>query len=83
MYTKIKRTDDGKEFIFLTQQYEVGTYCIVNSDPSQQFGVQVKEEKFHADLRKKAIKHGDKVLAGSILPAPKKSKYDINKFEEA
>lgn len=82
MYTKIK-AKDGKETLFLTQQYEVGTYCIINNDPGKQFGVDEKEDVFHIGIRKKVIKMGDTLLAGTFIPVKVKSKFDINKFETA
>ena len=63
-YTKIQ-TKDGQSLTFLTQQYEVGLYCIVNNDPSQQFGVDEDEEKFHKNLHKQATKNGDKIESSS------------------
>lgn len=78
MYTKIK-TNEGNVLTFLTQQYEIGTYCIINNDPSQQFGVDKKEDIFHKEIRIKCIKSGDKLIGGSTLEL--KSKFPINKFE--
>lgn len=75
MYTKIK-AKDGKETLFLTQQYEIGTYCIIDNDPGKQFGVDEKEEVFHAGIRKKVIKMGDTLLAGSFIPVKGKSKFE-------
>lgn len=34
-----------------TQQYETGTYVIIDSDPSKQFGVEVEEKRYHEILR--------------------------------
>ena len=80
MYTKIKDVANNKELTFVTQQYEIGTYCIINNDPSQQFGLDVKEEIFHKDLRIDVIKNGDQILKGSFLNV--KTKYPINIFAE-
>lgn len=44
--------DDGKEHKAVTQQYEVGLYCIIDSDPKQQFGTPLEEKEFHKKLRK-------------------------------
>lgn len=79
MYTKIKTTD-GKTLNVTTQQYIVGTYVIINNDPSQQFGINESEEKFHLSIRKKCLKSGDKLVGGSILDY--NGKLPINKFEE-
>lgn len=43
--------DDNKEHKLVTQQYEVGTYCIVDSDPAQQFGAEDDEVTVHKKLR--------------------------------
>ena len=79
MYTNIK-TKEGKTLNVTTQQYIVGTYVIVNNDPSQQFGVNEPEEKFHLKLRKRCLNSGDKLVGGSILDY--NGKLPINKFEE-
>lgn len=79
MYTKIK-TKDGQILNVTTQQYIVGTYVIINNDPSKQFGVNEPEEKFHLKVRKKSLKLGDKLIGGSILDY--NGKLPINKFEE-
>lgn len=78
MYTNI-RTQDGKTLNITTQQYQVGTYVIVNNDPSQQFGINDPEEKFHLKIRKNCIKNGDTLVSGSILDY--NGKLPINTFE--
>lgn len=44
--------DKHKEYKVVTQQYQVGTYVIIDNDPAQQFGVQISEVKYHKWLRK-------------------------------
>lgn len=77
MYTKIL-TKEGKELNVVTQQYSVGTYVIINNDPSMQFGVDKKEDEYHKKLRITCIKGGDTLIGGSILDV--KSKFPINTF---
>lgn len=43
--------DDGKKHKLVTQQYEMGTYCIVDSDPAQQFGIAAEEPEIHKKVR--------------------------------
>jgi hypothetical protein len=64
-YTTIK-TKEGEKINFTTQQYEVGTYCIINNDPSQQFGIDENEIKFHKKIQKQAKKNGDVILETSV-----------------
>ena len=80
MITIIHDNKYDKELSFVTQQYQIGTYVIVNNDPKLQFGVNCKEEEYHKKLRIKAIKMGDDIISGSILTC--RSKYPINKFKE-
>jgi hypothetical protein len=77
MFTKIL-TKDGKELNVVTQQYLVGTYVIINNDPSMQYGVDKKEYEYHKKLRITCIKGGDTLVDGSILDV--KSKFPINTF---
>lgn len=44
--------DDGYEHSVVTQQYQVGLYVIIDSDPSQQGGVDMEEKEYHEMLRK-------------------------------
>jgi hypothetical protein len=81
MYTNIE-TKSGEKISFLTQQYQVGLYCIINGDSSKQFGIDAKDADFHAEVRKKALKNGDTLLSGSYIEQKRKSKFDINKFKE-
>lgn len=43
--------ENNKEHSFVTQQYKVGLYVIIDSDPSQQFCSDLKEVDFHKKLR--------------------------------
>lgn len=43
--------DKHKEHKIVTQQYEVGTYVIVDNDPTQQIGVNISEIEFHKLIR--------------------------------
>jgi hypothetical protein len=78
MFTKIL-TKEGEELNFVTQQYSVGTYVIINNDPSKQFGVDMKEDEYHKKLRITCIKGGDTLVGGTELTL--KSKFPINKFQ--
>lgn len=78
MFTTIK-TKEGKELNFVTQQYELGLYIIVNNDPALQGSSLLKEEIYHKQLRIKAIKAGDTLVDGTIIPY-KGRKYNINNF---
>ena len=77
MFTKIL-TKEGMELNFVTQQYNVGTYVIINNDPSMQFGVDKKEDVYHKEIRIQCIKGGDTLVGGSLLTL--KTKYPINTF---
>ena len=44
--------DEHKEHEIVTQQYEIGTYVIIDNDPAQQFGVNMSEVKYHKYIRK-------------------------------
>ena len=45
--------NEHKEHKIVTQQYQVGTYVIIDNDPAQQFGVNTSEVKYHKLLRKR------------------------------
>lgn len=79
MYTKIQ-AKNGEEINVFSQQYICGTYFIVNNDSAQQGNFAKKENEFHLELRKKALKIGDKLVAGSILDYS--GKLPINTFAE-
>ena len=80
MITVIHDNKINKDISFVTQQYEVGTYVIINNDPAMQFGISIKEEEYHKKIRIKAIKVGYTIISGSILSC--KSKYPINQFKD-
>lgn len=71
MYTTIE-TKEGEKLTFLTQQYTIGIYCIINNDPSQQFGIDTKEVAFHKKIRKQAIKNNDKFIEGTPIENKKR-----------
>lgn len=52
MITTIIDDKDKKKHKIVTQQYQVGTYVIVDHDPAQQFGVNMSEVKYHKHIRK-------------------------------
>lgn len=66
MYTKFIDSN-GIVFDVVTQQYSVGTYIIINSDPASQGVINIPEEKYHIKLRKKCIKNGGTLIGGNIL----------------
>lgn len=78
MFTKIKNKE-GETLVFNTQQYVTGLYIIVNNDPALQGCSLLKEEEYHKRLRIKAIKAGDTLVDGTIIPY-KGRKYNINNF---
>lgn len=78
MFTKIK-TKEGKELNFVTKQYELCLYIIVNNNPALQSSSLLKEEAYHKRLRIKAIKSGDTLVDGTII-SYKGKKYNINNF---
>lgn len=64
-YTIIE-TKEGEKLNFTTQQYKIGTYCIINNDPSQQFGVSMDEIKFHKKIQRQAKKNNDEIIETSV-----------------
>lgn len=78
MFTKIYNNKTNKEISIVTQQYEIGTYIIINNDPMLQGTTILKEEQYHKKIRISAIKNNDIIISGSILNC--KSKYKINNF---
>ena len=81
MYTEITFPDGSKE-THTTEQYEIGTYLIINNDASRQGSVGVKEPAYHLSLRKKVLKAKDKgvkLTGGSILSYS--GKEPVNTFE--
>ena len=55
-------TKDGERLSFVTQQYEIGLYCIINDDPSQQHTFDVSEKEFHKNIRKLYIEKGGQIV---------------------
>lgn len=43
--------DYNKEHTIVTQQYQVGLYIIVDSDPAQQGCIDIEEKEYHKMLR--------------------------------
>jgi len=66
MFTVLK-TKNGDLLNFVTQQYEIGTYIIINNDPSMQGGTLLKEVDYHKKLRRNAIKSGDIIEDGTFI----------------
>lgn len=79
MYTKIE-TKDKEIIIYITQQYSLGTYFIINNNPSLQGNSKDTEEIFHKKLRINTINNNGTILNGTIISC--KSKYLINDFKE-
>jgi hypothetical protein len=77
MYTTIK-CETGETFNHVTQQYEIGTYFIVNSNPRYQGYYPGKERDYHIKVRKKAVEHGNDIIAGNYIHY--KGKTNINPF---
>lgn len=71
---------DNKEVSFVTQQYEMGTYFIINNDPSMQGGSKKKEKDYHISIRRKAIKSNINILRGTIFDH--NGKIEVNKFKD-
>jgi hypothetical protein len=44
--------DEGVKHTAVTQQYQVGTYCIIDSNPSMQYSLNCTEKEYHKYLRK-------------------------------
>ena len=64
MITSIKEPD-GSKTIIATHEYSIGTYVIINYNPTQQFGVNMPEKEYHNKIRTDAIKRGAEVLPDS------------------
>lgn len=82
MFTKYQDIHSKKIYTVITQQYEVGTYFIVNGNSELQGFSELTEEEFHKKLRKDILKRGDILLAGNLILLHRKSKYNINDFKE-
>jgi hypothetical protein len=75
MFTVIKEVD-GEKTSIITKQYEVGTYIIINNDPSLQMGTALDECPYHIKIRKAALKRNATIINGSIITG--KFKENIN-----
>lgn len=51
MMTKVKNRESGLITLYRSQQYEIGTYLIINDDPSKQVGLSCTEEELHDKIR--------------------------------
>jgi len=80
MYTKIQITNTKKIHTFVTKQYEVGTYVIIDNDPALQGGVTIKERDYHIKIRKETLKNKDSIIDGTILDY--NGKFPINDFKK-
>lgn len=80
MFTIIKHNNDIIKIN--TQAYWLDTYvCIhINNKLACQYGVSMKEDKYHKRIRTKAIKNNHILISGTVLKS--KSKYKINEFIE-
>lgn len=45
--------DKHKEHKIVTQQYQIGTYVIIDNDPAQQFSTNASEIEFHKLIRER------------------------------
>ena len=66
MWTKLNDPQYGVLNIN-TQQYETGTYVIINNDPSRQFRSPLYENEYHVGIRLRCISTGGTILNGSIV----------------
>ena len=78
MYSIIKEVD-GYVADIQTNQYELGCYIIINSDPRLQFSSKLSERDYHIKTRIEAIKRGAKIIDGTVIPYRYK-RYNINNF---
>lgn len=58
---------NGDETSIVTQQYEIGTYFIINNDSARQGGSHLDEKEFHEMIRKNAEEEGCTNITGSKL----------------
>lgn len=79
MWTKLNDPEHGVLDIN-TQQYENGTYVIINSDPSKQFCSPLYENEYHVGIRLRCISTGGTILNGSIVKY--NGEQDLNNFAE-
>jgi len=66
MFTEIQNKDNSITSI-VTQQYAVGTYIIINNNPTLQGSSPKKERDYHIYLRRKVLKNKDLIINGTIL----------------
>ena len=72
---------DDLNHSFITQQYEVGVYGIIDNNPVLQMSfINKQEREVHIKLRKNIIKHKGTILTGSTF-INYKGKININ-YEE-
>lgn len=81
MHTKIRVKETGRIIQHVTQQYEVGTYIIIDNNPRLQGAVTTKETQYHIALRKKVLKSDAVELSGGTL-IDYSGKEPINEFIE-
>ena len=79
MWTKLEDPVQGI-MEFNTQQYQVGTYVIINNDPAKQFTSGIDENRYHCAIRLECLKRGGKILNGSKVTY--KGSARLNCFEE-
>lgn len=53
MITVFIDSEDNSKHTLVTQQYEIGTYCIIDSNPQEQFGVEDDETTVHKKFRER------------------------------
>ena len=70
---------NNMEVTVLTQQYEIGTYFIINNEPSLQGSSPLKERDYHIKIRKKILNNNDILIDGTILDY--KGKLKLNEFK--
>lgn len=80
MYTILFDPKHG-QLRFDTQQYEIGTYVIINNNTKYQGAVDKKEIDYHISIRKKCIKKGGYIIEGNIIENYK-GKFPINNFKK-
>jgi hypothetical protein len=79
MWTKLQDPIEGI-LTFTTQQYDIGTYVIINGDPAKQFASKLNENEYHCKIRLRCLKRGGKILNGDFVKY--KGKAALNKLEE-
>jgi len=79
MWTKLQDPEEGI-LEFNTQQYKIGTYVIINSNPTKQFTTSLNENEYHCRIRLQCLKRGGKILNGNNVIY--KGNALLNRFEE-